>query len=125
MTTGPQPPPPIGLVREHPAYGPPVQQRPPADFQPEAKRLPDLAPDLPAKPGLLDSDPGGVVTAIQGIVLATLAVLNGFEIVHWTEQQQGLVWALALAVLTAVQLILGRGRAYAPTTVARLLAGRR
>jgi hypothetical protein len=121
MTTGQQPPPPIGLV--HPAYG--QQQRRPADFQPETGKLPDLAPDLPAKPGVLDRDPGGLVAAIQGVVLATLAVLNGFEIVHWTEQQQGLVWALVLAVLTAVQLIIGRGRAYAPTTVVRLLNGRR
>lgn len=86
---------------------------------------PVVPPQLSAKPGLLDRDPGGVVFVINSIVLATIAVLQGFEIVHWTDQQQGLVMALVLAVIGGVQLIIGRGRAYAPKTVDRLLEQQR
>lgn len=37
-----------------------------------------------------------------GLVQALLAVLVGFEVVHWTTEQIGLVMALVLAIIALV-----------------------
>lgn len=51
------------------------------------------------------TEPVAVAGSITAVGVAVDGVLNGFEIVHWTQVQNGLVLALFSAVVVAVTAV--------------------
>lgn len=54
---------------------------------------------------IIKREPVAVAAAFDGIVKAVLAVLIGFEAVHWSEAQTALVLGLETAVVAFVMLL--------------------
>jgi hypothetical protein len=88
---------------------------------PEPEPVP---PDVEVPTGVTNTYPVAVGQSILGLATATMAVLAGFEIIHWTPQQWGLVLALVTAVVTAVYAFVS-GKVYSPATVAKMEARHR
>lgn len=103
---------------------PPLQGPPPPPLQGPPPPRPAARPVAPVveKAKLTDREPVALVGAIQGVIIATLAVLTGFGIVSWSEQQMGLILALTLAVMNALQAF-ARSKVWSPASVRKLLDG--
>lgn len=52
--------------------------------------------------GLTEREPVAVGAAVLAVVQAVIAVLVGFEVVHWTMEQVGLAMGLAVALVALV-----------------------
>ena len=93
---------------------------PPPGFVDEPVRPAVPAPLLPTSTtGVTNTEPVALAGAIQGVLIALLAVLVGFGVVSLTDAQIGLILGLYTAVVVAVQAF-ARGKVWSPASVAKL-----
>lgn len=86
----------------------------------------EYGPNQPAAqvPASESTEPLWTVGSITAGVTAILALLVAFGLELSTEQKTAILGVVAVAAPLIVTMV-GRGKVYAPATVARLLAGRR
>ena len=68
-------------------------------------KLEQIAPPPAADPaiptGVTNTEPVALAGAVQGVLIALLAVLQGFEVTHLSQEQVSLLLALYVAVVAA------------------------
>lgn len=114
-----------------PPLPPPFTQQDVDAFRVQVDRLEQIAPpavavapaaDPPVVPsGVTNTEPVALVGSIQGVLIALLAVLQGFDVTHLSQEQVSLLLALFVA-LVAAGTGFARGKAWAPASVARVVA---
>ena len=76
------------------------------------------------RPSALESEPVALAGAVQGVLIALLAVLQGFGVTHISQEQTALLLALYAALVAALTAA-ARAKAWSPASVARLLDNQR
>lgn len=102
-----------------PGHSPPEPPKPWLTAAVDPPPPPPPPPDVAVKSSILNSEPVALAGTIQGLLIAVLAVLQGFNVTHLSQEQTSLLLALYLSVV-AVTVAVARSRAWSPASVARL-----